>query len=173
MQRAPQEFKGDVTTAAGFFGKLETEMYRLSETVNDTVNRLACAYTALPSPEVNNELQHMLKWQAKSSNDRARSCAMVWAVSIFPKDLGFLDLMEIYTSDRKEDREDLQTTKLMEPASSSSGSVWRRDAYQELRGWPEVWANMKHDGVAPGTPRALSRAVSEDEVSISSEISLM
>ena len=164
VQRAPQAFKGDVTTAAGFFGKLESEPLGLSEDVNEAVNRLQCAYTALPCPKVNEELQCMLKWQAERTNERTRTCALVWALGIFPRDGDLHKRMEYLCRERgyspiEEERMSPEcqensapfsgpTTKLFEPAShkhtaSSSSPASCSQAAELRRGWPEAWAAIK------------------------------
>jgi Proteasome stabiliser len=152
VQRAPQAFKGDVTTAAGFFTKLETEPYSLSETVSEAVSRLACAYTALPSPDVNNELQCMLRWQAEGTNERARTCALCWAVGIFPMNSVLHVAMELLCADNAPTHIH-EPTKLLEPGeftrkTASDVEAGAIQASELRRGWPEAWARMKEQNAA-------------------------
>lgn len=80
-------FRADLTTVAVLFRKLESEPESLSATIQLAVNRLACAYTALPSDEINHELQCMLEGHAGSTASEAvRTCVQVWALEIWPAD---------------------------------------------------------------------------------------
>lgn len=134
-----------MTTAAGFFGKLETEPLGLSEAVNEAVSRLACAYSALPCPEINEELQCMLKWQAEHTNERVRTCALVWALGIFPWDGDLHTRMEFLCA---EVSTHINSTKLFEPQShkhktASANGASSSHAAELQQGWPEAWAVLQ------------------------------
>ena len=85
MQRAPEVFGADVATAAQFFNALATEPDGIRATVQEAINRLAAAFTGLPSPAARAELQRMLEAQSRSESESVRTCAPT------PGPLNFID----------------------------------------------------------------------------------
>lgn len=86
MQRAPQVFEADVSTAAQFFNALVSEPDGIRATVQEAINRLASAFKSIPSASTRKELQRMLEAQSRSTSESVRACAVAWAVEVFPFD---------------------------------------------------------------------------------------